>query len=133
MAVQYTTGKPQEGGTAALLDPGDYRFRVVNATEKTARESGNPMIEIEARVLNPDGSEGRKIYDNLVFTEKALWKIDQFMAAIGAHPGEGKTINIDAEDLIGREFRATVGIEKDRKDRDRNVIESYLFGEEEAF
>jgi hypothetical protein len=134
MAISYTTGKPQEGGGAApLLEPGDYRFRIVNATQKTARESRNEMIEIEARVINSDGTEGRKIYDNLVFTEKALWKVDQFMAAIGVHPGEGREITIDAEDLIGREFRATVRISKDNKDRDRNEIDAYLFGEEESF
>lgn len=133
MAVQYTTGKPQEGGMAALLEPGDYRFKVVNATEKNARESGNPMIELEARVINPDGSEGRKIYDNLVFTQSALWKVDQFMAAIGTHPGEGKSITIDAEDLVGREFRAKVKIGQNNKGQDRNEIESYLFGEEEGF
>lgn len=133
MAITYTTGDPQEGGTATLLEPGDHRFKIVNATEKTARNSGNPMIEVESRVINPDGSEGRKIYDNLVFTEKALWKIDQFLAAIGAHPGKGKKITLDAEDLIGREFRAQVIITKDNKDRDRNEIESYLFEEDESF
>lgn len=134
MAISYTTGTPNEGGGAGpILDPGDYRFKVVNATEKKAQKSGNPMIELESRVLNPDGTEGRKVYDNLVFTEKALWKVDQFLAAIGAHPGAGKSVQLDAEDLIGREFRAKVIIGQNDKGQDRNEIESYLFGEEEGF
>lgn len=132
MAVTYTTGTPNSEGVHPILEPGEYTFRVVNATQKQSK-AGNPMIEVEARHVQDDGSEGRKIYDNLVFTEKALWKVDQFLAAVGKHPGEGKEITLDAEDMIGLEFRAKVGVEKDNKDRDRNFVESYVFEEEEGF
>lgn len=129
MSVSYTTGTPTAEGGFALLAPGEYPFVIVDAEEKTSK-AGNAMIEIAARHALPDGSQGRKVYDNLVFLETCFWKIDQFLAAVGKHPGEGKQITLDAVDCVGLTFRAVVNIETGANGKERNVIEAYVFEED---
>ena len=132
MAISYTTGAPQEGGVDPILEKGRYRFRVADAEEKRSK-AGNPMIEFKARHLKEDDSTGRAVYSNLVFTEKALWKVDQFVAACGKHPGKGKEFEIDTDDMIGWEFEADVEITKDDKNRDRNEFTNFIIPEGEPF
>lgn len=129
MAISYTTGAPQSGGVDPILPKGRYRFRVADA-EQTKSKAGNPMIEFKARHIKEDGTEGRAVYGMLVFAEKALWKVDQFLAACGSHPGAGKEIELDTDDMIGWEFDADVEITKDNKDRDRNEFTNFVIPEE---
>ena len=56
------------------LPEGIYDFVVADANDKQS-QSGNDMIELQLIIKGPDGQEN-KIYDNLVFTPKASWKID---------------------------------------------------------
>lgn len=132
MAISYTTGAPQSGGIDPVLPKGRYRFRTVGA-EQTKSKAGNPMIEFKARHIKDDGTEGRAVYGNLVFAEKALWKVDQFVAACGKHPGEGKELELEADDMIGWEFEADVEVTKDSKDRDRNEFTNFIIPEEDGF
>jgi len=132
MSINYTAGAPQSGGIDPILEKGRYAFRTVGAEQKKSN-AGNPMIEFKARHIKEDGTEGRAVYGNLVFTDKAFWKIDQFLAACGKHPGEGNPIEIDTDDMIGWEFEADVEITQDNKDRDRNEFANFIIAEEEAF
>jgi hypothetical protein len=129
MAIQYTAGAPQEGAVDPVLPRGKYRFRVADAEEKRSK-AGNPMIEFKARHLKEDGTTGRAVYGNLVFVEKALWKVDQFLAACGKHPGTGADTTIDADEMIGWEFEAEIDLVKDDKGRDRNEFFSFLMENE---
>lgn len=132
MAISYTAGAPQEGGIDPILEKGRYRFRTVNAEEKKSQK-GNPMIEFKARHVKEDDSTGRAVYGNLVFAEKALWKVDQFLAACGKHPGEGESIELDTDEMIGWEFEADVEITQDNKGRDRNEFVNFILAEGEPF
>jgi hypothetical protein len=132
MAITYTTGAPQGGGVDPILEKGRYTFRVADAEEKKSK-AGNPMIEFKARHLKEDGTTGRAVYGNLVFAEKALWKVDQFAAACGKHPGEGEDLTLDAEEMVGWEFVAEVEVTKDDKGRDRNEFTAFILAEEEGF
>lgn len=123
---RYETGNPEHNASGSLLTPGEYEVRCVDAKNKRS-EKGNDMIEMVCRAVLPDGSESRKMFVHLVFISSCYWKIDQFLAAIGLHPGEGKSIDIDASDCIGQKFRAKVGVEKDRKGVEQNVIEEFIF------
>ena len=132
MAITYTTGSPTEGGIESVLAPGRYPFRVVEAKEKKS-SAGNPMIEFKARVIKEDGTTGRAVYGNLVFTAKALWKVDQFVAACGRHPGEGQDCELDPDEMIGWEFDADVVLEQDPKGRDRNEFANFITANETGF
>ncbi len=102
---------------------GDYSFEVVNAEEKKSK-SGNDMIELTLLV------KGSKVYDNLVFIEKVFWKIDQFLKSTGSHPGEGKEINVEADDCVGQKGRVRLSVGKNDKGNERNEVECYLWEEE---
>lgn len=132
MAITYRTGAPQSGGVDPILQKGRYKFRTVGADQKKSK-AGNPMIEFKARHIRDDGTEGRAVYGNLVFAEKALWKVDQFVAACGKHPGEGEELELDTDDMIGWEFDADVEITQDDKGRDRNEFTNFVIPEEEGF
>lgn len=110
------------GGSNAVLPAGDYQFEVVNAEEKRSK-AGNDMIELTLSI------EGSKVYDNLVFTEKAFWKVDQFLKSVGAHPGEGKSIDVEADDCVGQRGTVTLRVGKSDKGNDRNEVDCYTWEE----
>lgn len=118
----FTTGTPSQGASGPILPAGEYPFEVVNAKEARSK-NGNDMIELKLDI------NGSKIYDNLVFTDKAFWKIDQFLKAVGAHPGEGKDITVEADDLIGHKGTCKLRVGKTDKGNERNEVESYTWEE----
>lgn len=115
-------GNPTEGGAFQLIPDGDYYFEVVDAKDKQSSNK-NDMIELKCKI------DGRYVWDNLVFTEKAYWKINQFLASVGLHPGDGQEIMLDASECIGQKGRMTVGHEQGQNGKDRNVVVAYLFEE----
>lgn len=132
MPITFTAEDPQSGGIDPILEKGRYKFRVVDAEEKTSK-AGNPMIEFKARHLKDDDTEGRAVYGNLVFTEKALWRVNQFVSACGKHPGKGQDCTVDTDDMIGWEFEAEVDVTKDNKDRDRNEFSAFIIQNDVPF
>ena len=58
-----------------MLPEGDYDFVVDDAGEKESTK-GNPMIELQLAIEH-DGS-CVLVFDHLVFTRNAFWKIDAF-------------------------------------------------------
>lgn len=130
--VTYMGGEPTQGGGDPILAAGRYPFRVVEAELETSK-AGNQMIEFKARHLKEDGSTGRAVYGRLVFSEKTMWRIDQFVASCGKHPGKGREVEVDTDEMIGWEFEADVEITKDNKDRDRNEFTAFILAEEGGF
>lgn len=125
MAIKFKAGKPE--ASQFYVEPGDYRCKVVEAKEDTSK-AGNDMITAKCRVIREDGTEGPAFFERLVFTEKTFWRVDQFLKACGKHPGEGEDIAIDADDMIGWEFEATLTIEE-YDGRKSNRIAEFLFDE----
>lgn len=92
---------PQTDGTGVTkyVEPGFYPARVHNAEEKTSR-NGNDMIELTIWAEADTGF--CSIIENLVSTEKAAWKIDQFLHAIGKKFKPGEPVAIVAAELINK-------------------------------
>jgi hypothetical protein len=107
-----------------ILKPGEHNFEVVDANEKKS-EAGNDYIELKLRV----GEEQASVYDNLVFTDAAMWKVSQFLYATGLAKSEGESINLVEEDCLGLTGRCLIKTGKDKNKQDRNEIDSYLFEE----
>lgn len=126
MAFQYKAKAPVAAPEYKPLPAGKYKFKVIDAEEKKSKNSGNQMLEV---VLRVNGDDGPKVWDYLVFTEKALWKVDQFFASIGTHPGEGKDMAFEATDVIGEGGEVELAIEKDDKGREVNKVVAYLSDE----
>ena len=114
-----------------FVEPGVYKMEVASAIDKTS-QNGNAMIKLVCKILMPDGSAGPEVWDHLVFTAKAAWKIDQFLASIGRATIPGEDVDVDAIDLIGATGVALIGEEPGQTNPDHkfNLIERWIFGDE---
>jgi hypothetical protein len=125
----YKASEPKQAGRYNV-DPGVYKIEIVNATEKLS-QSGNPMIRLVCEVKLGDGTKGPEIWDHLVFTPKASWKIDQVRAALGQAVVPGESVDIEAEDFVGKTAFAQIGeTEGNEGDAKFNTIERWIFGSE---
>lgn len=67
--------------------------------EETESQAGNDMLNATFQVVRGQ-STGAKLYDNFVLTEKALWKLQSFLMAVGMK-ADGKVV-LDLDKLIGK-------------------------------
>ena len=104
-----------------FVEPGDYTVEVVGAEESIAQRTHNEQIELKLSV-EPSGAI---IYDYLVFTPNAFWKIDAFRAATGEKVTPDEDVEIVADDLIGRKGRARLFIEE-HNGKKRNKVAAWL-------
>ncbi len=126
MSIQFKTGKPEQA--EFFVEPGDYRLRVIEATEDTSK-SGNDMIKLKLRIMHDDGAEGPVMYDYLVFTDTSYWKIDHFLKSCGQHPGENEELYLDCDEMIGWECEASLKVETFEGQKS-NKVQAYLWDEE---
>jgi hypothetical protein len=126
----YKQEEPKKAGTY-FVEPGIYRVEIRNAVEKTS-QNGNPMIKLVCKILLKDDVEGPEVWDHLVFTAKASWKIDQFLASIGQAVVPGEEVSVEASDLIGEVGVAEIGEEAGTNNPDQrfNNIQRWVFGDE---
>ena len=68
--------------------------------EETESQAGNDMLSATFQVVKGQ-STGAKLYDNFVLTEKALWKLQSFLVAVGIK-ADGKIV-LDLDKLIGKQ------------------------------
>lgn len=85
------------------LEEGVYRLQISAAEEKTS-STGNPMLTLTYDVLEVEG--GRKLWDNYVLIDKALWKLKELFDALGIDTSE--IVEMDVTELIGMEVTAKV-------------------------
>lgn len=67
--------------------------------EETESQAGNDMLNATFKVVKGQ-STGATLYDNFVLTEKALWKLQSFLVAVGIK-ADGKIV-LDLDKLIGK-------------------------------
>ena len=104
-----------------FVEAGDYTVEVLGAEESISQKNHNEMIELKLKV-EPSGAI---VYDNLVFTANAFWKIDAFRAATGELVIPEEDVEIVADDLIGRRGRARLFIEE-HNGKKRNKVAAWL-------
>ena len=126
MAITFKAGKP--ASSEFHVEAGDYKLRVVEASEDTSK-AGNDMIKLKLRVVRDNGSDGPALFDDLVFSEAAFWKVDTFLKSAGKHPGEGAEVALDPDDMIGWECMATLAVET-YDGKKSNKVTAYLFDDE---
>lgn len=128
MAITFTTGDGKQQPTFGPWPAGEYLVRIVDAKEKTS-SNGNPMIELRVRVVQDGDVKGGGIFDYLVFSDGAKWKVDAFLQAANKWPGENQPVDIDAADLVGLEITAKLRVGKDREGNKKNEVETYVVNE----
>ena len=114
----YTASAPT--ARPDYVPAGDYTVEVLNAEESVSK-NGNDMIELKLRV-HPEGSV---LFDSLVFTPKAFWKIDAFRAATGESVVADEEVTLEPDDLIGRTGRVRLIVEE-YNERKRNKVVAWL-------
>jgi len=104
-----------------LLEPGNYIAFVEEAKEGVS-QNGNPKIDLKLNI------NGASVFDSLVFTENAGWKIDTFLKACGLAPEKGAYLDLTAEMCEGAVGRVRIGKKPGRKDPSKvyNSIEGWL-------
>ena len=111
-------------GLDITLPEGIYEFVVADANDKRS-QGGNDMIELQLIIKGPDGQES-KVYDNLVFTPKAFWKIDMFRVCTGDKVVKGQSVEFDATDCLDRTGKCYVIVDK-YEGRERNKVSQPVF------
>lgn len=102
--VPQSSGATQERG---FLPQGFYPASVIDLEEGTSK-SGNAQLIVTLKAV---GSTGFALVNEyLVNTERAVWKIDRFMAAIGRTPEPGKLTTI-GKDIIGSRLYVKIMVE----------------------
>lgn len=86
---------------------GDYDFNVHDASEEVS-EAGNEMVKLTIHVLNPEGQR-RTVFDYLVNSDKAQWKIRHFAEAVGM-VAQYEAGEMETADIVGRMGRLKLRI-----------------------
>lgn len=87
-----------------------HDFTIFNIESKTAKSSGNPMLEFE---FKHQGSN-RKAWRNYTLTPEALWALKQLLVSLGVSEEdlEGE-FDFDPKDLLGEDVKLYFGPEKE--------------------
>mgnify|MGYP005831656277 CR=1 FL=1 len=102
------------GGGFTPIDEGEYDFTVTSATEATSK-AGNEMIELQM-AFDIGRSDPLKIYDRLVNTPKALWKVKDFCEVTGLKFDTGELAAANCIGLQGKAY-LHLGQENDKGKR----------------
>lgn len=109
------------------LEPGFYHCRISAVESKESQKSGNPMLVITYDVVGDAAGNSvagqRKLWDNLVLTEAALWKVKAIFSALGIPTEE--IINLDTDELVGRELGVKV-VQEVYDGENRNYTKGYV-------
>lgn len=110
------------------IPEGEYEAYVFDV-EKTEFRSGNDGYKITYNIAEGQ-YKGRRLWDNLVITPKAYWKLAQFWKAVTGLSGEVEVDTDQLADFVGKRVLVKVGIEQNTyqgKTEDRNVVKSVAF------
>ncbi|MBK1883696.1 DUF669 domain-containing protein [Luteolibacter pohnpeiensis] len=125
----YTFEEPVEKEFSVFED-GEYPFTILEINALTTSTTGNPMIPLKLEFTDED--EKTTVYENLVFTDKAKYKIDQFLKCVCGTLKPGRKINFEDPDFLRwlqvRTGRAKLTSEKVKgKDYRRNKVVSFVY------
>lgn len=82
------------------LEEGIYVITISKVEEKIAK-SGNPMLTVEF-----DVEGNRKLWDNYVLTDAALWKLKELCEAVGMDTSQ--VLNFEPTDIVGLQVQAKI-------------------------
>ena len=103
---KFTASKPQEP-KKIIIPPGEYKAHIVSA-EESVTNKGDEKIELKLQIIMPDGSDGPFVWDNLVFTDKAAWKAQEALAAVGRTFEENEEVDVNDSDFTGEDVRVVL-------------------------
>lgn len=90
-----------QSGIWQPLNPGFYAAEVIESKE-VAKEGKTPYLKITLAVQN--GNSINNVYDNIILSQRAVWKIEQFLHASGQDIKRGDNIVIDANIVMHKKM-----------------------------
>lgn len=102
------------------LEPGIYDLTIEKLEEKIS-STGNPMWAVTYSVDNVEGD--RKLWDNFVLIDKALWKLKELFDALGIDTSE--VVEMDPQELVGQSVQARV-IQEEYQDATVNRVKKII-------
>lgn len=135
MAHDYTTdfmSAPPEEREYIVFEKGEYPFTIHEINSFEQSRNGNDMLPVQLKFTRPDGASVI-VLERLVFTEKALFKIHQFIAACSIP--NGTRINFRDDQFIkylkSKTGRATLSVEtyvkKDGTEGKKNEVSAFVY------
>lgn len=107
-----------------ILPDGEYDFEVLKAEPQTS-QAGNEMLKLMVRVFDGNGNK-IQLFDYLVASDKAAWKIAQFCKATGMESKLDADGELLADDVKGRTGVCRVVVDDDDQWGTRNQIGGYV-------
>jgi len=124
-----------------LIDRGTYIFEIANepVVEK-AKTSDNMKVSVELRCQDEGEFKGQAVYDTIILTPKAEWKLCHLVLACGTQTREEMKENgVDLSLLKGSTCEAEITIEAGgmnpqtgQRYPDRNRVSRYIFSEDNS-
>lgn len=105
------SGSDPEKATGSSFDPckpGVYQAVIDDYDLGVAKSSGNEMLTLTYKVITPGSEKSKKLWDRIVLTDKAAWKMDQFLQAVGKATKKKRKGTLDLDDLIGETLTVNV-------------------------
>jgi hypothetical protein len=125
--VKVTPKSDKQLKEAMLMPIGEYDFQVTEAEEKDSSK-GNPMIALKLDVFMEDGKV-RFQRDWLMTSSPSMeYKFRPFCEAVGILDLY-ESGNVDAQALIGRGGRVSIGQQDDKKYGPQNTVKDYVVPE----
>ena len=114
-----------KSGTFEEIPEGRYELQVADATAAKA-SSGNDIVNMKMKIMNGDFA-GRVVWDTLVMTPNAFWKIKQFLEAAQSSLLDEEKINVEgiAMGIVGVEVSAFLEPGVDNKGNPRSNPKEY--------
>jgi len=117
----YQDREPSMGG---IVPEGKICLTVMDdkyTCDKVAPTSGNEYISLRLEMVGQynevagqwERKAGGKMFDKLVFSEKTMYQLDNFLSSAGKAPPVGTELSLSARDVIGWVVYAIVAHETD--------------------
>lgn len=130
LTTDFVSAEPEEH-SFTVLPKGEHPFTILEINAFEVSKAGNDMLPLKLEFTGKEGSSN--VYENLVFTEKALFKINQFLASVSIPTGT--RINFRDPEFIkylkAKTGRAMLDVEtytdKGGKTREKNVVAAFVY------
>lgn len=123
----FTPKSDKELNEENLWPEAEYDFEVIKADDKKFN-TGSLGIALSIRLYDQDGAM-RMVNDNLVFTDRAMFKVSQFCKCVGLYE-QYKAGRLDAADCQQRSGRLKLGIEPEGEYPAKNKVKTYIVPKE---
>ena len=138
--VNIDTTNPDNFQARKPIPAGKYVFEIANDLVVTAAKppSTNNIIKVELRCADEGEHKGRVVFDNIVLTKKAEFKLCHLALAAGTQTKDEMSSGIDLELFKGQMVEVEVSLEPPRKDPvtgviydESNRVKRYIFTPED--